>query len=172
MFGFFTKNKTPKVATATYADQIQQVTDPVFQDRTDAPFRLKKNEEYIGSQSATLCLYKNDGRIGGHGITARVKIMKGVYYRVGTGRMAMGKSWQADQHGTLHFTTDRIVFDGDNKNFSVRWDKVIGFGFNGHEDGCQIKVDRETGADWVFILDQQLPVEQMATVVMVEENRI
>ena len=170
MFGFLTKKN--KVTKTTYADQIESVSDPVFQNRTSAPFRLKKDEQYIGSQSATLCLYKNDGRVGAHGLTASIKIAKGLRYRIGAGQVAMGKSWQADQQGTLHFTTDRIVFDGDNKNFSTRWDKVIGLRINAQGDGKQIKIDRETGADWVFILDNQFPVEQMATVVMVEENRI
>jgi hypothetical protein len=170
MFGFFKKDKTPKVATETYTDQYRKINTPTFQDRTDAPFRLKKNEEYIGSQTATICLYKNDGRVAAHGLTASIKIAPGIRYRAGAGRMAMGKSWQADQHGTLHFTTDRIIFDGDNKNFSVRWDKVIGLS---HDiDGTQITIDRESGADWLFVLDSQLPLEQMATMVMVEENRI
>ena len=166
MFGLFKKSE-PK---ETYQDLISKFQKPVFQDKTSAPFRLQKEEEYIGSTTATLCLYKNDGRIAGHGITARVKIAKGIYYRAGAGRVGMNKSWQADQSGVLHFTTNRVIFDGSNKNFSVKWEKVLGLGYT--PDGLQLSIDRESGADWLFVLEQPMPADQFSTVCMVEENRI
>ena len=167
MFGLFTKSKEVPVEARGYMDDVREVTEPVF---GEAPFKMKRGEQYIGSAFSTLYLWKNNGNVGAHGVTARVKIMKGVYYRVGAGQMGMQKSWVADQGGELHFTTDRIIFNGDNKNYSTPWHKVIGFTIT--SDGMEITIDRETGADWVFRLDAPMSVEEMATVIMVEENKI
>jgi len=136
----------------------------------DAPFQLKRNEKYITGVNATINLWKNTGRGGYHGITVSIPIMKGVRYRAGGGRIGMEKAWVADQQGTLHFTTDRVVFNGNNKNFSVRWDKVIGLSTD--SNGTAIVIDRESGNDWAFALHNQLPVSAMATIFTVEENRL
>lgn len=165
MLGFLFKKKEKEVVP-TYLEQVETATPS---EPKPAPFKMKKGEQYITSTPATLCLYKSDGRISGHGITARVKIMKGVYYRVGTGRVGMGKSWQADQSGELHFTTDRIIFDGSNKNLSTQWHKVINLGIS--TDGKQISIDRESGADWVFVVDQALPISEFKAIDNVFEGK-
>lgn len=159
MLGFLFKKKEVEPVGPDYIEQLESA---VPSEPKEAPFKMKKGEEYITSTPATLCLYKSDGRIGGHGVTARIKIMKGVYYRVGSGRVAMGKSWQADQSGVLHFTTDRIIFNGSNKNFSTQWHKVIELGLT--PDGKQIRIDRESGADWMFALEEALPVSEFKAV--------
>ena len=51
--------------------------------------------------------------------SGRIKIAKGIYYRAGAGQVARGKSWQQDQVGELHFTTERLIFNGSNKNMSL-----------------------------------------------------
>jgi len=157
MFNLFKK----KEKLPSYIELVNQTTDVnVFKD--SSPFRLKKDEKYIGCKPATLFLYKSDGRIAGHGVTARIKIAKGIYYRAGAGRVGSSKSWQPDQTGDLHFTSDRIIFNGSNKNFSVRWNKVLEL--QTEETGKQIKIDRETGADWLFQLGENFEHTEFRTI--------
>ncbi len=155
MFGLF-KKKEPQ---PDYVDLVKLATPAEYKT---APFRMRKGEQYITSVNAGLFLYKSDGRIGGHGITGRIKIAKGIYYRAGAGRVATGKSWQQDQVGELHFTTERLIFNGSNKNMSVKWEKVIQLGAN--DDGTVITIDRESGPDWTFKLVEALPVEEFAAI--------
>lgn len=169
MFGFFKKDKKePELPKERYIDKVLKITS-VDIDDADCPFKLKRNEEYIGSVGATLYLYKSDGNIAGAGITARIKIVKGIYFRAGAGKMVANKSWQPDQHGTLHITSDRIIFNGDNKNVNTRWNKVIEFTFD-HDDGEQLEIGRESGPDWIFALDEALSPEQMAAALHYQQN--
>ena len=81
-----------------------------------SPIKLQKNEEFISSIPADLLLYKNDGSVGYQGLTARVKITKGIYYRAGSGKVNLGKSLQHDQNGEIFFTNKRVIFNGTNNN--------------------------------------------------------
>lgn len=167
MFGLFKKKTTEVPVNArSYMDEVREITEPSFQI---APFKMKRNEQYIGSSNAVLYIYKNNGRFGVVGASTGVKVA-GVRFRIGGGQVATSKSWQAEQSGELHFTTDRVIFNGSNKNYSVQWSKVIAFSIT--SDGTEISFDRESGPDWLFKLAKPMSIEQMATVIMVEENKI
>ena len=144
----------------TVVNQIVKTKQGIFQD--NAPFKLKKGERYIGSTSAVLGTYKSDGRISASGVTARIPIAKGVSFRMGSGRVSMGKSWVYDQPGTLHFTSERIIFNGVNTNSSVNLTKVIDITL-GDRAGNTILIDRETGKDWSFKVNT-IPEETLATI--------
>ena len=141
-----------------YVDRVQQVLNDIQISKKGffsegAPFKLKKGELYICSTSAILGTYKNDGRIAGHGVTLRIPIVKGVAYRAGGGRVGMAKSWVYDQPGILHLTSERVIFNGVNTNSTSNLDKIINITL-GDEVGSSIMVDRESGKDWSFKVNQ------------------
>jgi hypothetical protein len=150
----------------TEIDRIKETKVGSFEEST--PFKLKRGEKYIGSVSAILGTYKNDGRVAAHGVTVRVPIMKGVSYRAGVGRVAASKSWIYDQPGVLHFTSERIVFNGVNTNSSVNLTKVIDISL-GDATGDRIYIDRETGKDWSFKVDI-IPEEKLATLFVLHKG--
>ena len=156
MFGFFAK-KQPELNYLVEVNKIDGIS-PLY---NEGPIKLKKGEKYIASSPAKLCLYKNDGRIGASGFTARIPICKGLSYRQHIGKITVGKSWQVDQIGELHLTTDKIIFDGTNKNYSVPWSKVLKFAVT--SDGLQIHIDRENGSDFIILLEEALPLRVFKT---------
>ncbi len=135
-----------------------------------APFKLKKGEKYIAGVEAVLGTYKRDGNFQYGAMTARIKIAKGVHFRLGQGRVGMSKSWMYDQPGTLHLTTDRLIFNGVNKNTTLKWDKVIKVSCT--DDGQQIYIDKESGSDLSFNLDSIIPESQFATAVAFQTGAV
>lgn len=166
MFGLFGKSY-PKKVVATCHELLESGR---AEASSDAPFRLKKNEHYIFSVGATLGTYKNNGNFGYAALTGRVRIAKGVSFRVGGGKMGMQKSWVFDQPGQLHITTQRIVFDGINKNSSVPFTKMLDMAVD--NSGKVLYVDRETGADWAFKLDEKPELKKMATAFLFQKGLI
>lgn len=82
-------------------------------------------------------------RINYAGPTARVKIMKGVYYRVGSisGERVTSEEWKLIDSGSVYLTNKRIIFMGSKKNSNVRLDKILSF--TPYSDG--IEINKETG---------------------------
>ena len=109
--------------------------------------RLPKGELVLEHfPNLTFYKYKSDGRVKGAGVTARVKVMKGVYLRAGQGRVGMSKSWQPDARGDLYITNKGIIFDGDLKNIKLSWDKILRENYR--EDS--ITFEKSTGDPLVF----------------------
>ena len=172
MFGLFKKST---VTGPSYTEQVTAAADEIIATGKavvdlNAPFRMKEGEHYIASVPATLGTYKNNGNFGAHGLTVSVKIAKGVRYRAGVGQMSMQKSWVFDQPGILHITSDRLVFNGINKNSSVNYTKVINMSIDNAKK--ILYVDRDTGADWAFKLDEFPEVDKMATAFLFQQGKI
>lgn len=68
-------------------------------------------------------------RVDYGGPVARLKIMKGVYFRVGSvsARKVTSEEWRHIDSGTLYLTNKRILFMGSKKNTNIRLDKVLSF---------------------------------------------
>ena len=78
-------------------------------------------------------------RVNYGGTTARIKIMKGVYYRVGSvnvQRITREVLKQIDT-GTLYVTNKRIIFDGSRKNSTIRLSGV--FSISPYSDAVEIE---------------------------------
>lgn len=77
------------------------------------------------------------------GTTARIKIMKGVYYRVGSIAVQPVKRDVLRQidFGTVYLTNKRIIFVGSKKNTNIRLDKILSF--TPYSDG--IEIGKDTG---------------------------
>lgn len=189
MLGFLTKAKEAfseaRAAAkykSEYADRVVKIMEDIIENQKadgttvlsniskNAPFKLKKGESFLFSVNATLGTYKNDGRVSYGGLTGSIKVAKGVRFRVGSGRMAMGKSWVFDNPGTLHVTTDRIIFDGASKNVNSSLDKITNMGIDSNE--MILTVDRETGADWWFRVDQWPTENEMAGFFMFQRGLV
>ena len=129
--------------------------------QASAPFKLNRNEKYICSVGAVLGTYKRDGNFTYGALTGRIKIAKGIHFRLGQGRIGMSKSWVYDQPGTIHFTSERLIFDGVDQNITLKWNKVMKIQME--KDGSLMYVDKMSGADLAFKLDQIIPEKDMAT---------
>lgn len=82
------------------------------------------------------------------GPVARVRLMPGVYYRIGevsVERVADDVLQPLDD-GTLFLTSQRLIFNGSKKNVSLPCPKILNFVV--HADGLQI--EKDTGRDLFF----------------------
>jgi DNA-directed RNA polymerase subunit F len=82
-------------------------------------------------------------RIDYHGPVARIRIMKGVYYRIGSisPNVVSTEEWRHIDSGNLYLTNTRIIFMGSSKNSSIRLNKVLSF--SPYSNG--VEVDKDTG---------------------------
>ncbi len=105
---------------------------------------LQKSEECYFSTSASWHELRTETtRYNYNGPTARIKIMKGVYYRVGSVKVQPVKRdvLRIIDSGTLYLTNKRIIFVGGKKNSNIRLDKVLSF--TPYSDG--IEIGKDTG---------------------------
>lgn len=90
---------------------------------------LKRGETlHVVLPAIQWCEYRKvrTGRVAGHGVTGRIRITKGVYYRYGTGQI---KSETMDQlavidTGTLYFTNKGLLFRGRYGNKNLPYQKM------------------------------------------------
>ena len=82
-------------------------------------------------------------RVSYHGPTARIRIMKGVYYRLGSFEPSIVRDEHLEQvdSGTLYLTNKRLLYRGARKSSSIRLNKILAFRVA--EDG--LIVEKETG---------------------------
>jgi hypothetical protein len=117
-----------------------------------APFNLQKDENliylfwnvrYLEDKSRTRYVG------GSHGVSVRV--MKGVYYRVGAFKGNPVRTTQRMQvdTGTLGVTNKHVYFCGPSKTFRVRHDKIVSFIPFG--DGAGIVRDASTAKPQIFV---------------------
>ncbi len=101
-------------------------------------------------------------RINYQGPTARIRIMKGVYWRVGS--IAPQRVTETNlvevARGTLYVTNKRVILDGETGNKAVTWRSV--FGQEVFSDA--IKLDRSSGRDpYLFIPPDE--IEMASTII-------
>lgn len=101
-------------------------------------------------------------RVNYHGPTARIRIMKGVHWRVGS--IAPQRVTETNlvevATGTLYVTSKRVILDGQAGNKSVTWRSV--FGQEVFSDA--IKLDKSSGRDpYLFIPPDQ--IEMASTII-------
>ena len=68
-------------------------------------------------------------RINYGGPTARIKIMKGVYYRIGSVNVqrVSEDTWQKIDNGILYLTNKRLIFMGQKGNKTIPINKILDF---------------------------------------------
>jgi envelope transporter Tic110 len=110
---------------------------------------LKRGEICHGMVAASHHEFRTTTKgVGYAGVTGRIRIMRGVYYRVGqlnVGRVTEEVLKLLDT-GTLYLTSTRLLFDGSTKSATIARTKIIGFII--FSDGIQI--EKDSGKDQFF----------------------
>lgn len=80
-------------------------------------------------------------RINYGGPTARIKITKGVYYRMGSvsAKTVSEDVWQIIDKGNLYLTNKRLIFMGGRGNKTIRLDKILDI--TPYKNGVDIQKD-------------------------------
>ena len=164
MFNLFKKS---------YLKEVQKEYDRLLSAGTlahddEPPFTMQKGEHFICTLPVKLGTYKNNGNFGYSALTARIKIAKGIYARAGAGKMGMQKSWVFDHPGELHFTTKRIIFNGDYSNVSTTWSKILDIEICDKRD--MLYLDRDSGKDMAFEVKQWPEARSMASVALMKNG--
>jgi hypothetical protein len=120
------------------AGELPTVTPAILLQRAEACHFVANNIVHKEMRTITK-------RVNYSGVSASIKIMKGVRYRIGSiapQRVTLDVLTVVDS-GSLHLTNKRILVQGTRKNTSVSLTKVIHFTV--YTDGLQIQ--KETGKD-------------------------
>ncbi len=90
-------------------------------------------------------------RINYAGVGARVRIAKGVYYRVGTvaPQRITSEELTSIDYGTLYLTNKRVIFMGSKRNFTIRMERILGF--TPYGDG--VEIEKDAGRNPVLKID-------------------
>lgn len=80
-------------------------------------------------------------RINYAGVSTRIRIAKGVYYRVGTiaPQRITSEELKLIDRGTIYLTNKRVIFMGIQKNFTLRLERLLAF--SPYSDGIELEKD-------------------------------
>ena len=129
---------------------------PVIQ----ADINLQKNETcFIQTQADWHELRTVTKRINYAGPSARIKIMKGLSYRVGSVSVerVTSEHMQHLDSGTLYVTNKRLIFTGQKKNANIKLEKILSI--TPYSDG--IEVVKDAGRNPVFIVPSNADILSM-----------
>ena len=119
------------------------------------PFNLKTGESLIWVFENVSYYEDRDKTVymGGYS-GANIRVMKGVYYRMGGCR---GEPFQTTERvmadvGMLGISTQHIYFSGERKSFRIPYEKIVSF--KPYSDGIGICRDAMTAKPQVFITDE------------------
>lgn len=146
-----TKIEKLKLIWAIENEELQIVTVPI---------NLQKNELcYFTSYVDWLENRTVTKRINYGGPTARIKIMKGVYYRAGSVNVqrVTSEELQLIDSGKLYLTNKRIIFVGNKKNASIQLSKILSI--NPFSDG--VGVEKDSGKSPIFRLSTNADILAM-----------
>ena len=121
---------------------------------------LQKNELcYFASRVDWLENRTVTKRINYGGPTARIKIIKGVYYRAGSMgvQRVTSEELQLIDSGQLYLTNKRLIFVGNKKNSSIQLSKVLSI--NPYSDG--VGVEKDSGKSPIFRLSDNADILAM-----------
>lgn len=116
------------------------------------PFNFQKSEQLIWVFSSVDYLedrVKTEYKGGSHGVS--VRIMKGLYYRVGAykGEAVSRTERLHVDTGLFAVTTKHIYFSGPKKSLRVRHDNIVSF--RPYSDGIAIVRDTATAKPQIFV---------------------
>ncbi len=116
---------------------------------------LQKNEKCYFVKDVELHeLRRITKRINYGGPTFRVKIMKGLYYRVGSlaVRPVSEDIMTRIDSGKLYLTNKRLIFNGSKKNTTIRLNKIIDF--EGFRNG--VSIDKDSGKSPFYTFSEDI----------------
>src|ERR1035437_1963971 len=126
----------------------------------EVPINLQKDERcYFTSSSDWLEHRTVTKRINYGGPTARIKIMKGIYYRAGSMgvQRITSEELQIIDSGQLYITNKRIIFVGNKKNSNIQFGKILSI--NPYSDG--VGIEKDSGKSPIFRLSNNSDILAM-----------
>ena len=163
-------------ATKKYIEEFQKAGERFERSGVpsiDSDVSLKKAETlHVKLGSINWMEYRKvrTGRVSGHGVTGRIKIAKGVYYRYGTGQMkaeSMDQLTQIDS-GDLYVTNKGFFFRGHLGNKTLPFDKIL----QPTPLPKGLKMEKDTGKDVYIVFDfTQYPDKAAAIVLLWDKQR-
>ncbi len=126
----------------------------------DVNINLQKNEScYFASKIDWHEQRTVTQRINYGGPVARIRIAKGVYYRVGSisGHAVKKDEWKLIDSGTIYLTNKRLIFVGQSKNTNIRLNRILGF--TPYSDG--VEIDKDTGRKPLLSFTQDIELFSM-----------
>ena len=145
-----------KLAKAAILRDITDGNVPdVFHDEEGLlPFNFQKNEKLIWAFYNPLVDYyqrrSSTEYVGGHqGVS--IKVMKGVYYRIGgfRGHPVITANLINVGKGIMAVTTKHIYFAGKIESFRIRFEKIVSF--VPYDDGIGIQTDKARAKPQIFV---------------------
>lgn len=113
------------------------------------PINLQRNETCHFAAAAQMYELRTETqRVNYAGASVRIRIMKGVYYRVGSAsaqRITRDVLRHVDS-GTLYVTNKRVIFDGQRKNAAIAFGHVLSV--VPYSDG--VEVEKTSGRNPIF----------------------
>jgi hypothetical protein len=128
----------------------------------DVPIVLQKGERcHFAAQAVWHEFRTRTVRVNYGGPTYRLRIAKGLYYRIGSMNVAPVRKEELTQidSGTVYFTNKRVIFDGTRANKTIRLSALLGV--QPYTDG--IGLEKATGKSPVLALSGNV---ELATVVL------
>jgi len=95
-------------------------------------------------------------RVSYAGVSTRIRICKGVYFRTGTGvpQRTSQDVYKVIDSGEMYLTNKRIIFMGSKSNKTIRLNKILSF--SPYSDGVEINKDTGKSPFFAFSKDIEL----------------
>lgn len=142
---------------------IPSIESDISLKKTDTLYAILKGSSWMEYRKV------RTGRVSGHGITGRVKIAKGLYYRYGTGQYhseSLDQLTTIDQ-GDFYVTDKGLFFRGSKGNKTLPFEKILEL--VPFENG--MKIERETGKDIYIPFRFSNSPEKAAAIVLLWDKR-
>lgn len=109
--------------------------------QTSEKLYFKTNIDWLEERTTTQ-------RVNYGGVSARVRIMKGVYYKIGSvaPEKVTTTEYKKIDNGTLYMTNKRFVFVGNHGNKNISYSKILSF--TPYADG--VHIDKDSGKSPFF----------------------
>lgn len=137
----------------------------------EVSINLQKNECcYFTSNADWLENRTVTNRINYAGPTARIKIMKGVYYRAGSMgvQRITSEQLQVIDSGQVFLTNKRIIFVGNKKNSNIQLSKILSV--NPFSDG--VGIEKDSGKSPIFRLSDNSDIFAMTLGRVINDSQI
>jgi len=146
-----TKIEKLKLIWAIENEELPIVTVPINLQKNEQCY-FKSNVDWLENRTVTKII--NYG-----GPTARIKIMKGVYYRAGSMdvQRVTSEELQLIDSGQLYLTNKRLIFVGNKKNSSIQLSKILSI--TPYKDG--VGVEKDSGKSPIFRLSNNADILAM-----------
>lgn len=112
-------NRSARCINQKVNEYLEQGIRPI-----DSQIRSKRNEHILAEACFDLYRYKTTGRLAGHGLRYRTKIVQGLTYNAGVGQMYANKDWLKDEKGLITISNQAITYTSTMNSKRFTWTSV------------------------------------------------